>query len=82
MNEVRRELQRFHSDVEYFDAHYQEFLDEYPEQWVAVYNQQVVGACPEFYPLLKELKKKGVPSEKVVIERVTREEKVWIFVVA
>lgn len=81
-DETRTGLQRFHGDAEYFDAHHQEFLDRYPEQWVAVYDRQVVGADADFYTLLDELKAKGVPLEKAVIERVTREEEVWIFAAA
>lgn len=80
--ETQIELKRFHGDTQYFDSHYQEFLNEYPEQWVAVYNQEVVGTGPQFRPLLKQLKAQGVNLSKVVIERVSREPETWIFAAA
>ena len=30
-------------NTEYYEAHYQELFDQYPEQWVAIYNQEVVA---------------------------------------
>ena len=80
--ETQAELKRFHGDTQYFDSHYQDFLNEYPEQWVAVYNQEVVGTGPQVRPLLKQLKANGVPLAKVVIERVSQEQETWMFAAA
>ena len=76
--ETHGQLQRFHGDTEYFGAHYQELLDQYPEQWVAVYNQAVVGSNTDFDTLLDDLEEKAVPLESVLIEHLSREEETWI----
>ncbi len=42
--QVQQEIERFTQDMLYFDQHRQELLQQYPERWVAICNQQVVGA--------------------------------------
>ncbi len=59
--QVQRDLERFAADRLYFEEHRDELLEQYPEQWVAVYNQQVVGAAKEPKQLVRQLERKGVP---------------------
>jgi hypothetical protein len=78
MHELQAELQRFKRDTQYYEAHREELLTQYPEQWVAVFNQQVVGAAPDFEQLLAMLEQSGVPVERTLIEHVTRKEELLI----
>ncbi len=78
MEDVQAELQRFKRDTAYYEAHYEELLEQYSEQWVAIYNQQVVGASPDFDQLLDDLEARGVPPGKGLIEYLTRKEEIWI----
>ena len=71
MEDVQAELQRFKKDTAYYQAHYEELLEQYPEQWVAIYDEQVVGASPDFDQLLDDLNTKGVPSGRGLIEHLT-----------
>ncbi len=71
-------IQQFHSDSEYFSTHYTELVEQYPEQWVAIYHKNVVGSSDDHYALLDTLQEKAVPLEDVVIEHVTRDEELWI----
>ncbi|MBI4492707.1 MAG: hypothetical protein HY690_07960 [Chloroflexi bacterium] len=71
MQETLPELRRFRRDVEYYEAHREQLLQQYPEQWVAVFNQEIVGADPDFERLLATLDELGVPSEHALIRRVT-----------
>lgn len=48
MQEKQAEIRRFHRDVDYYQAHREELLKQYPEQWVAIFNEQVVGADPDY----------------------------------
>ena len=41
---------------------------------MAVFNQQVVGAAPDFDQLLTVLEQSGIPAEWALIEHVTRKE--------
>jgi Family of unknown function (DUF5678) len=78
MHELQAELQRFKRDTQYYEAHREELLTQYPEQWVAIFNQQVVGAAPDFEQLLALLEQSGIPVERTLIEHVTRKEELLI----
>jgi hypothetical protein len=78
MEEIQRKLEHFHRDVEYYEAHQEEFLDLYPEQWVAVFSEQVVGACPDYERLLDELQENGVPLSSVYIQLATNKDEILI----
>jgi hypothetical protein len=45
MNQVQAELERFKKDTAYYEAHHEKLLKKYPEQWVAIFDQQVVGVA-------------------------------------
>jgi hypothetical protein len=78
MTERQAELQRFKKDTQYYAAHREELLDTYPEQWVAIFNEQVVGSAPDADELLERLIKKGVPIDKAYIQHLTRRDDVLI----
>ena len=71
-------LARFQQDVDYYEFHYEELLQQYPEQWVAILNQTVVGSDTDLDRLLSRLNSEGIPIEKALIEHVTAEEEVLI----
>ena len=81
MLDVKTELQKFAKDGQFLDAHYEELLEQYPEQWVAVFDEQVVGAGFDFEQLLDDLKVRGLPLGRIVIEKVSAENEVWILAV-
>ena len=71
-------IARFQRDVDYFESHYEQLLREHPEQWVAIFNQAVVGTDSDFDALLETLDQAGIPIESALIERVTSEEDILI----
>jgi hypothetical protein len=66
--EVRRDHEQFRSDALYFDAHREELLARYPEQWVAIYCTKVVGVAAEHQDLLSQLASSGVPRGRAYIQ--------------
>jgi hypothetical protein len=44
---VQQELAQYQRDAHYFDEHRGELLAQYPEHWVAIYHQQVVGVAKD-----------------------------------
>jgi hypothetical protein len=78
MDERQAELQRFHRDVLYYEAHQDELLEQFAEQWVAVYNEEVVAARPDFEKLLDEVEARGVPVGCVYTHWVTKKPLVLI----
>ena len=71
-------ITRFQRDVDYYESRYEEFLQQYPEQWIAILNQAVVGSDPHLDRLLQRLNQDGIPIEKALIEHVTAEEEILI----
>ncbi|MBI2323141.1 MAG: hypothetical protein HYU88_13860 [Chloroflexi bacterium] len=61
-------------DTAYLQQHREKLLELYPEQWVAIFDEQVVGVAPEFDHLLDSLQARGVPVGQVLIEHLTRKE--------
>ena len=74
IEERRAELQRFQQDTDYLRTHWEELLQQYPEQWVAILNREVVGVAPNFDQLLTDLQTTGVPIGRARIEHLTRDE--------
>jgi hypothetical protein len=71
-------FERMERDRKYYEAHYEQFLEQYPEQWVAILDEQMVGADADFDRLLSALRERGVPTEKALIEWITADEDVLI----
>lgn len=79
---VQQEMQRFRADAAYFDAHRGEFLQRYPDQWVAVYAQEVVGAAKDIKRLVKQLERKGIRPGRTYRQYVTDKEELLILFAA
>jgi len=77
--EVQQQLEEFRQDAQWFSDHDAELRTQYPDQWVAVYNQEVVGASSDAYALLDDLEAKGVPSNEALIKYLSSKEQTWIF---
>jgi hypothetical protein len=75
---VQQELKQYRSDAEYFEEHRAELLEQYPERWVAIYNQQVVGVAKDAKRLKRQLERKGIPPGRVVREYLTQKEELLI----
>ncbi len=72
------DLARFKRDAAYYEAHYQDLLARYPGQWIAIYNQAVVGTAEKFDDLLIALRQRGVPPEHALVERLSCDDDVLI----
>lgn len=76
--QVQDELERFTSDMGYFEQHRQELLEQYAEQWVAVYDQQVVAAGKDLKRLVSRLNKHGIPASQTFVDYLTHDEDLLI----
>jgi hypothetical protein len=71
--EIQADMERYRADARYFDEHRAELLQQYPDQWVAVYLQEVVGAARDTKRLVKQLERKGIRPGRTYHEYVTAE---------
>ena len=78
MDTAQEELKRFKRDTSYYEAHRQELLEQYPEQWVAIYEQRVVGTAKNLKRLVAQLQRKGIPQGRAFVEYVTAKEDLLI----
>jgi hypothetical protein len=75
---VQQELEQYQRDAHYFDEHLGELLAQYPERWVAIYNQQVVGVAKDAKRLKRQLERKGIKPSRVYREYLTQKEELFI----
>ena len=71
-------LEQFHEDVIWFMTHRKELATKYPDQWVAVYLEEVVGASEDIYDLMAHLKANNVPIGSTYVDFAATKPKVWI----
>ena len=73
------DLERYHADALWFGAHYKELRPLYPDQWVAVYNKEVVGANEDAELLMSDLDSGDVPIENTYFKFISTKNMDWVF---
>jgi len=76
--EIKERLIKFREDSQFVDQHHDELVQKYPDQWPAVYNNQVDAVNDDFEALLEELRTKGISPGETVIELMSTEKVTWI----
>jgi hypothetical protein len=71
VSEHQAQSRRFQRDIEFYEAHRDQLLEQYPEQWVAIFNQHVAGVDPDVDRLLASLHERGIPTASALIEHLT-----------
>jgi hypothetical protein len=69
--EIMADMERYRADALYFDEHHAELLALYPDQWVAVYFREVIGAARDIKHLVTQLERKGIRPGRTYREYVT-----------
>jgi hypothetical protein len=80
MVDYKSQLHQFQEEIDYFELHQQELLDRFPDKWVAIYQQRVVGASPDVHHLLDCLEEQAVPIDQALIRHLSVNEDVLILV--
>ena len=78
MQDEELEFQQYQRDIEYAETRHEELLRQYPEQWVAILNEEVVGSDSDVYRLINQLRKRGIPTEWSVLRHLTEHEELLI----
>lgn len=73
MSDIQNELDQHIRDVEFYEIHYQELLTQYPDQWVAILDQQVVGASDDAFDLVAQLKANGISMDRILTQHMTED---------
>jgi len=67
VEKIMEDFAHHNRDVDFFENHGREFLEKYPNEWVAVYNEEIVGTNKDFFVLLNLLEKKGLTASKAIV---------------
>jgi ribosomal protein L20 len=78
MQDQQPEFQQYQKDIEYAETQHEELLRQYPEQWVAILNEEVVGSDSDVYRLIERLRRCGIPTERAVLRHLTEQEELLI----
>ena len=72
-------LDSFHRNVEYFDVNHSQLVQDYTDQWVAIFGERVVGADRDLDTLVEKLDSQNLPVGEVLVERVSATQEIWLF---
>jgi len=80
MSDDDKELQRYKRDVVYFEANYSKLLQRHPDQWIAIYDQKVVGISSGLNDLLDQIERAGISPGLAFTEYLSTQEEVLILI--
>ena len=63
--ERTKRMEQFKKDLDYFDAHYDEWVAAYPDQWVVVYEEKLVGAVKTVDEVRELVEREGIVGRGV-----------------
>lgn len=71
-------MERYQLDVKFYNEHYHELLNRYPEQWIVIHDGQILGSGADLEVLFKRLKAEGHPLSHVFVKFMSNEPEVLI----
>lgn len=72
------EVMLFDEDNLYFDEHMDELARDFPEEWIAIYHQRVVGHDSSLDRLMDGLVQKNLPVGQIAVRRATRDQLLFL----
>lgn len=76
--EVWAELMEFTHSAQLLSETSARLMDEYPQQWVAVFNGRVASAADSFQEILQQVDAHNLPRDKIIVRYIDREPKTLI----
>ncbi|MCK4362335.1 MAG: hypothetical protein KAW13_03535 [Dehalococcoidia bacterium] len=74
-----KQAKQYRSDSEYLEQNQEELLQEYTDQWIAVYNGSVQAAANDAETLIKMIESKNLSTSEVLISFLSSKETVALF---
>jgi len=75
---IELEIREYEEDVKYLQSIRQELLRHYLDQWVAIKDKSIVGNAHSINDLRKQLDKKGIKQNDIVINFIAKEKKAML----
>ncbi len=76
--EIHQDLRRFSETASILSSDHPRLIDQYPLQWIAVYQGAVSATGKTLKSLITQLRKRKIPPEKTIIRFIGKEERALI----
>ncbi len=76
--EAMRNPPKLPLDVEYYETHYEELLEKYPNQWIAILDERLAGVANSSTELIAKMREAGIPTNRMFMCHMETEPTVWI----
>ncbi len=67
--EFLKEMRSFDRSCDFYNAHYNDLLAAYPDEWVAIHEGEVRAHSTDIHELLAQIDALGVPRGSTLFER-------------
>ena len=71
-------IEELGKDGDFFRNNYAALLAQYPNQWIAIKWQRVVGAAASYFEMVAQLKEKGIACNETLWEYMTENREILI----
>ena len=78
MSGIQTGFEQHMKDLKFYELNYQELLAQYPDQWIAIVDQKVVGASEDAFELVTQLKRRGISGQRVLTRHLTEDPELLI----
>ena len=72
VEESRRKREDFRRDLAFIEENRKKLLKDHDESWVAVYNAEVVAHGKDYYDVLSQLERSGMPVDQIPIRYLSK----------
>jgi len=73
-NKLRESAMVVSESQDFIYAHRDELIQQYPNQWIAVHEKDIVGHDKDLLNLVRNLRASGIPLKHIALEMLSREE--------
>ncbi|MBA7706181.1 hypothetical protein ES703_115030 [subsurface metagenome] len=77
--EFERKSRQYSESVQYIDTARRKLLEEYDDNWVAVYNSKVVAYGKRYPNVVKAIERKELPIGEVVLKFLSSRKVITLF---
>ena len=78
-DQFARQYQQYSNSVLFIDEHRQELLKKHDNEWIAVYNSEVVASSKKYDVLVRKVSRLKLPIKEVVIKFISSRKVVTLF---
>jgi|SRR5439155_15399623 len=75
---LNRVLQQFRKAAQALSSDHPRLIDEYPNQWVAVYRGKVAAHGPTLDAVLGKMKRKAIPQARTIVRYIEKNKRTMI----